>query len=578
MGESKVFQQEVGDWYVALDGRIPSAGRSDAPWSEVYRSGDLALFTQAPSEHWVGSTWHSQEDARGRLWLFGQTGAKPDEIARVAWSGGDPASLGERFTLICRSEDGRVELITDRLGALHVYRGPTGFGSCMANVSVGSHRRPDVFGLAGFFSFGFFPGDHTHYQDVKIFQPARRFQYCPEQKAWHGDRYWNWAHRPETDRSYAETLDEFCRLFRQIMAEIDSGADALAIPISGGLDSRLTLAALDGERSGRWSYSYGYGPRSVETRIARRLAGRRRLPFQAVQIAPYLFSRRTEVMAAVEGFQDVTQTRQAYISSSLREHSGSVVAAHWGDVWLDDMGWSRGSSMDIEGLTQHTLSRLHKRGSQWLVDHLCKPRLSMDPSQALSEWVAKELSSYAAIEDPDFRIKAFKTDHWSFRWTVAGLRAYQLGAKPRLPFYDPRLVDFFLGVPTDFVAGRRLEIDAIKRLAPDLARVPWQAYDASLYTWKHFNSWLLPKRAIKKAWRMIRRERILERNWEVQFLNKEGRAALGEWLTKPGLRLHSWVSPKAVRQLLAEFNAQPLPATGYTVSMLLTFSMWLEQQ
>ena len=596
-------QAEVGDWYFALDGRAPTAGRTQRPWTEAFRNGDHALFTQAcskPSDpradsaqdgnilgrssedgnawHWVGSAWHHVQSARGRVWLFGETRASRDDMERVAWSGADPALLGERFVLISRSEkSGQIEVITDRLGVMHAYYGPAGFGSSMAGVSAGSRRQLDVFGLAGFFSFGFFPGDHTQYQDVRIFQPARRYVYGSDSQGWRQERYWEWHHRPRSERTYEETLDEFCALIRQIMGEIDQDGVALAIPISGGLDSRLTLAALDGEREGRWSYSYGYGPRSAETRIARRLADRRRIPFESIEIEPYLFSRHREVMAAVEGFQDATQTRQTQISPLLRRHGGSVVAAHWGDVWLDDMGW-RGGVGTEEDVIQHALSRLQKRGSRWLVDQICAPRLEEKPSEALANWVGGKLSHYAAIEDPDFRIKAFKTDHWSFRWTVASLRAYQLGAKPRLPFYDPRLVDFFTGVPTEFVAGRRLEIDAIKRLAPDLARVPWQVYDASLYTWQHFNTWHLPKRAMKKAWRLLRRERVLERNWEVQFLHDEGRAALESHLTQPGLPLHDWVEPSAVRGLLDAFNAEPLPATGYTVSMLLTFSMWLQSQ
>ena len=58
---------------------------------------------------------------------------------------------------------------------------------------------------------------------------------------------------------------------------------------------------------------------------------------------------------------------------------------------------------------------------------------------------------------------------------------YQAGAFPRLPFYDTRLADFFATVPTAFVKGRRLQIDYLKRFAPDLARIKWQAYDTNLY-------------------------------------------------------------------------------------------------
>ena len=75
---------------------------------------------------------------------------------------------------------------------------------------------------------------------------------------------------------------------------------------------------------------------------------------------------------------------------------------------------------------------------------------------------------------------------------------------PRLPFYDTRISDFFGTVPSTFVSRRRLQIDYLKRYAPDLARIKWQVYDTNLFRYQFFNSWLLPKRAVKKAWRLLR--------------------------------------------------------------------------
>ena len=89
---------------------------------------------------------------------------------------------------------------------------------------------------------------------------------------------------------------------------------------------------------------------------------------------------------------------------------------------------------------------------------------------------------------------------------------------------------------------------------------------------------MLPWRAARKAVRLIRRRPAApERNWEVQF-SGEGRARLDERLLGPGLRLHGLVAPDRIRELLAAFDAAPLEAgRGYTVSMLLTLSAWLER-
>ena len=63
----------------------------------------------------------------------------------------------------------------------------------------------------------------------------------------------------------------------------------------------------------------------------------------------------------------------------------------------------------------------------------------------------------------------------------------------------------------------------------------------------------------------------------MQFLNPQGRLGLEHWLLRPGLRLHEFFSPAALTGLLHDFYQDPLAQKrGYTVSMLLTFSAWLE--
>ena len=183
------------------------------------------------------------------------------------------------------------------------------------------------------------------------------------------------------------------------------------------------------------------------------------------------------------------------------------------------------------------------------------------------------------LADDDFRVKAFKTDHWSFRWTMSSIRMFQAAAFPRLPFYDTRLTDFFATVPSEFVAGRRLQIDYLKRFAPDLARITWQARDTDLFSVGRSPIWDLPKRAWRKAARAVSGRPVRQRNWEVQFGGPAGRAHLEHWLIRPGLPLHEFVSVAQVEALIHDFYQRwPDPALGYTVSMLLTFSAWLEGQ
>jgi hypothetical protein len=252
-----------------------------------------------------------------------------------------------------------------------------------------------------------------------------------------------------------------------------------------------------------------------------------------------------------------------------------------GDLWLDDIGLvdNRSQNLDNDYIFSHALKKVRKNGSTWLLENICLPPLRREnPETLLNQMMEKEMATLQQIEDPDFRVKAFKTDQSVFRWTLASLRMFQPAAFPRLPFYDTRMADFFCTVPSKFLRKRQLQIDFLKRFAPDLAKITWQAYDTDLFKYQHFDSWLLPKRAFKKAWRILMGKQVFERNWEVQFMGTEGRQGLNYWLLRTGLRLHEFVSPQKVGILLDSFYSAPLEqGRGYTVCMLLTFSVWLEK-
>ncbi|HVY71367.1 MAG TPA: asparagine synthase-related protein [Verrucomicrobiae bacterium] len=477
---------------------------------------------------------------------------------------------------------------TGRFGTLHAYHATNGnsvaLGTSFASVArVASRRQLDWAGLTGFFGCGFFPADRTHFEDVRVLQPASHYIFGANGEKKSAKRYWDWAHQPDAKRSYDDTVAEFADRFGCVMKEM-LGEGRVAIPISGGLDSRSTVTAVGaGAPAERfWSYSYGYSDDSIETRISREVAVVRGLPFTAFTIKPYLFDRLPQVLAAVEGFQDITQSRQAFVSKELKEHADHVIAAHWGDVWFDDMGLcgeTGATAPDEAAITAHTLKKMAKNGRGWLLDHVCRPQLGgSDPEGMLRQHTAEGLELLRSIEEPDFRVKAFKTDNWSFRWTLASIRMFQPAALPRLPFYDTRISDFFATVPTGFVAGRQLQVDFLKKFAPDLARVKWQVHDADLYNYQKSEAWKLPGRVLKKAGRILSGKKLIERNWEVQFGGERGERGLNEWLLRPGLRLHEFVPREKVQALLNDFNADSLKdARGNTVSVLLTFSAWLEQ-
>ena len=76
-------------------------------------------------------------------------------------------------------------------------------------------------------------------------------------------------------------------------------------------------------------------------------------------------------------------------------------------------------------------------------------------------------------DSPADRADAFNVTHRHRRWVLLGVPAQATHLEFRHPYYDDEVVEASLGVPPRLRAGRRAHIDALRLLAPELARVRW---------------------------------------------------------------------------------------------------------
>lgn len=537
-----------------------------SPPSLEYHTPDIASWTGVENQVWCYGELLSYRGDGDTLTCLNR--------ALQDWRAGrlDHARLNGRFVLIFRDSDrGEWQIITDRVGAMHAYMGWEGDRICEVGsdlLSLHSARVLDWKAIASFCAFGFFIEDWTYFTDTRILLPHSIYCIGDQGELRERRSYWDWHHRVEVKRSYDDTVAEYDRLLRQASARC-AAHGRIILPISGGLDSRSLAAVLPDNTS---SYSYGYTPDSVETRIAAQVAQTRGFPFTAHTLRPYLFERLDEIVGALHGSQDVTQARQCSVNGWVRERAEAVLTGLWGDVWCDQMGLADGLPEGIT-ITAQVLKKFQKRGRAWLLENLVQPHLpGLVIERELTKSLQTFLEAFEGIADPDFKVKAYKTSQWAFRWSNSSLRGFALGATPRIPYYDVDLIDFFCTVPTAFVRDRRLQIDHLKRYAPHLARVEWQSAGANLY-WAQFGKWIsFPRRVINKVKRTIQQEKSIQRNWEVQFLSPEGRQKLT--LTLMTL-CPDFVQQDALQKLIDQFYQNPNAANGYTVSMLVTLAGWM---
>lgn len=561
-----------------------------------------------PGRRRLGNEWWPLTDDLGPVWVAAATSAASLPVATAEapgwrlWGSGPifsyrgvPDRPLERFTLDLAAgraapdaldahavvfgwnEQARqLSVWTDRMGTVHAYvggrPGRTAVGTFFPAVAERSSRELDWVGITGFCGFGFYPGDRTMFDDVRILRPATRTVFDEQGVVISAQRYWDWWHDPDPSRSDDGLVDEFHDIWTRTMHQQLAGTRSV-VPISGGLDSRTVFAAaapLDGAIADPVrTMTYGYDAKSPEILISRRVAASRGHRAREFVVGPYLLDRLDDVLDAVEGFQGLSFSRQAGVSAEIAALGDHVVGGHWGDVWFDTAGAPARTSPDLVSIAYQKFA---KRGREWLFEHLCTPNLDEPPEEVLRQVLADELARIPDLGDPDLRLKALKTEQWSFRWTLASVRAYQLAVPTLMPFYANEVVDFFLRVPSDRLPGRRLQTAYLRRHHPDLARITWQDTGMSLFEHRWEPAVSLGRRAFAKARRKIRRERVIERNWEVQYLTGDGPDSVSRLLRSSALD-----EDGAIRQdllpLAEMLLSNPTAANGFAVDVLVAIAV-----
>jgi asparagine synthase (glutamine-hydrolysing) len=465
---------------------------------------------------------------------------------------------------------GEWHVWSDRLATLPVYLAGDGADTVVTTffrAAAGDGDGLDRLGMAGLAQFGLFPGDRTWVDGVRALRPATTLAITADGAIRSEERYWQWSHHPRIDRHTNEVLAAFDE---GLAATIDDHArlGRLVVPLSGGLDSRTVFAVATRDHPGRVAaLSYGYWPSSPEIRIPRAIAASRNVALRELVVPEYLMTRLDDVLDSVEGFGALSLTRQVGALDEFAALGDRIVGAHWGDVWFDDLG---GSALLGEQLTDRAIALLTKPGGSHL-QGLLRPTLP-DSDLHLRQLVQAELTRIPDLADGDIRLKAFKTDQWSSRWTIPGTCAYRAALPLALPFYDNRVVDFFLTVPTDVLTGRRLQIEYLKRYHPDLAEIPWEATGRSLFATGGSRPGRLARRIAGLARRMASRTPALSRNWEVQYGSPAARAEVARRID--GLP-DDVVDRVGVSSLLADWRHAPTGANGYEVDMLMTIAAML---
>lgn len=386
-----------------------------------------------------------------------------------------------------------------------------------------------------------------------------------------------WFHNPR-NITFRNAVNEFGDLFESIIIKKTKNKN-IVLPLSGGLDSRTIAAALKNNKK-VVSYSYQFYNGIPEINYAKRIAKLYNWRFHEYIIQKgYLWEKIEELSNLNKCRAEFTHPRQMACIDKISKLGNILISGSMGDLLFDS--FSLKNQADKQQQLLFLKKIIFKNSGMKLAEDFWS-HWNLDSN--LESYMDKILINYinsTQISNVPNKIRAIKAQYYVKNWTNTNLNIFNNFISTFAPYHDERMCEFICGLPEEYLKGRIIQIAYLKKKSPELANIPWQAYDLNLYQIKRFNTFHLPirmKNFFKRlvSYQILRNKEPIIRNWEIQFLEDENISFLEDWLfNKPKLNL--LIPNNIVSKFYNKFKNSNKVYYSHAISMLLTLSVWCDQ-
>lgn len=383
---------------------------------------------------------------------------------------------------------GRLVLVGDRFGMKPLYYarlpGRLLFASeikaLLADPEVS--RRPNLRGLAQFFTFGQYLAEDTSLEAVRVLPAAGWLTYDAAEDRLTVERYHDHAQiEPHADWDPADWLGHVDEAFSRAVARRTGGEERLGLALSGGLDARTILGVADHERVKLTTVTLGVEG-SADHRSAAALAGLVGCRHHAHVLGDdFLADFRTHFgrMVRLTDGQYLSQAiviptlalyRELGIDVLMRGHAGELM----------HMTKAYNFSLDRRALALRTGEELEAwalgRLRAFMLEGLDRPLWAAEHAAAM-DGLAREslqecLAESAGMGRPAQRIAHLFLNQRVRRESALSLVKFGSVVETRLPYLDNELVDLLLACPVEVRLGETIQRHILRRRRPEFLAVP----------------------------------------------------------------------------------------------------------
>ncbi|MEW6270863.1 MAG: asparagine synthase-related protein, partial [Thermodesulfobacteriota bacterium] len=364
----------------------------------------------------------------------------------------------------------RLVLANDRFGSRNLYLAIAGdvlvfaplVGALLALPDVA--RDLDLGAVADLLTFQHVLGDATLLRDVRALPPASIATF--DASGLRVRRRWQPVYRPERSARLEEYADELGRRLRAAVVRSASSGLRPGLPLSGGLDSRALLAVLDGGSMEMPCFTYGVAG-CLDVLAARRLAASVGAPHRVIELEPGYVARYAGELVRLTDGMHLALNGHATALQQCADWCDLLVLGNGGDSLLDAF-WKRhdarpGSEAFVRGMYDLMSCGVDGATARHVLAAPLRDELRRGPLDRLRRRLALYQGETAAdVAD------AYNAGERHWRWVLQGVPAQSTHVEFRQPFFDDGVTELALRAPTALRTGRRLHVELIRRMTPDL--------------------------------------------------------------------------------------------------------------
>jgi asparagine synthase (glutamine-hydrolysing) len=482
----------------------------------------------------------------------------------------------------------KLTVFNDRLGLYPLYYAYIGgnlfFASGVRSLLVNPSLPKDIdpVAIAQFLTFDHVLDDRTLLESVRLLPQGSLMVF--QDRNLSIDRYWEISY-PHTYplRSEFDYMEEFLALMRQAISRQSPKGIPAGILLSGGLDSRVLLAFLAGERESIHSFTWGI-PNCDDARYAREIARQVGSDHHFFELKPdWLVGKADEAVRLTDGMGNLVNMHALASLDEEAKHAQIIYKGFLGDamfgyglrhqLWANYDHATRQKAHFQVHLDQGVITFTPQEQEKYYTDEF-KRRVSSSVSD----------SYLAGMDASHTDILANQRLYFDYRqrvprMTIKGVEVVRSKAMVRLPFCDNDLVEFSLRIPPGLMYERSMVKNAFIREFPKLAQIPTTETGFPLMlcsrdvlirakhvVYSHLNS-----QKLKNFLGPIQQPYQDYQGW---FRN-ELRGWVEQTLLNPGALNRGYLKPECIREVVLDHMA----GRNHSVKLgaLLTLERWHQQ-